>query len=209
ASDARELERAANQAEREQRANNMQRDVDGMVSDHVEAAGRVIEREGQVDEWPAGYGRVALGKEHRAGTRQLVDLLVLNDRRVVVEDERTMQTVRVREDDGEDDDRRAPADAAGRGDHVAIRSFSHHSAVPSYSHIDILCGSRSHRRQNSCISARVPRDTRMCLSKPGTGPETRTLFFLKCSTTSTAGRSVSNMTKFVRESNARSIRALS
>ena len=47
---------------------------------------------------------------------------------------------------------------------------------------------RSHTRQNSRISAGVPSDTRMYLSKVGNGPETRTPFFLKCSTTSTAGR---------------------
>jgi hypothetical protein len=46
------------------------------------------------------------------------------------------------------------------------------------------------------------------LVEGGNGGETRTLFFAKCSMTSTAGRCVSSITKFVWESIARSILAM-
>src|SRR5438105_2449617 len=60
-------------------------------------------------------------------------------------------------------------------------------------------GSRSHTRQNSFISAGVPRETRTKVSMGGKRRPTRTLFCLKCAITSRTGRPESIMAKFVKD----------
>ena len=58
-------------------------------------------------------------------------------------------------------------------------------------------GMRSQTRQNSFISGGVPKETRTKVLMEGKRRAIRTLFFLKCSMISTAGRAVLSMAKFV------------
>ena len=57
-------------------------------------------------------------------------------------------------------------------------------------------GMRSHTRQNSCISAAVPRDTRIYLSIKGIAGAMRMLFFSRCARASFTGRIAFISTKF-------------
>src|SRR5437762_4983808 len=114
-----QLERASNEAEGQEGTSQVQGDVHGVVTADVEAAGRVIERERKTDEWPARYRRLAFRQEPIAQARQPTDLLVLDDGRLVVDDEGPSQAVRVGHGNGERDDRRAPADGAGVGNSTA------------------------------------------------------------------------------------------
>lgn len=69
-------------------------------------------------------------------------------------------------------------------------------------------GIRSQTRQNACISSGVPMETRMYLASAGYRGPMKMLFFLKRRMTCQGGRMGFTIAKFVCESIARSIRAL-
>jgi hypothetical protein len=69
-------------------------------------------------------------------------------------------------------------------------------------------GMRSHTRQKACISPGVPKETRIYLSRTGYLGPIKMLAFLRCSITSSGERMGFTMTKFVCESMALSMRAL-
>ena len=66
-------------AEDQQRADEMQRDVHDVVARDVEAADRVVDREREIDQRPARERRVDRRRQHRADVPQLADLRVLDD----------------------------------------------------------------------------------------------------------------------------------
>jgi len=94
----------------------MDRDIDYVIAANVEAADGIVDREGEVDNRPARDRRIGFGNQDARRTPPLADLLVVGDGRLVVEDERTGEAVGVRQDSGDDDDRRAPPEPARRGD---------------------------------------------------------------------------------------------
>ena len=118
----------------------MQGDVDDVVSADVEAAGRIVEGKRKIDEWPARDRRLAVRKQDSARARQVTDLFVLNNRRLVVDDEGGSKAVRVNQHNGESDDRRSPADAARAASFVARRTFR---ALLALSHRGFLYRART------------------------------------------------------------------
>jgi hypothetical protein len=111
----RELERPADDAERQQRANQVDRDVAGVIAANVEAADRIVEGEGQIDDRAPGNRSVGLRNKHARRLPPLTNLAVVDDRRLVVENKRAGQAVRIGEKSGDDDERGAPPQATRRG----------------------------------------------------------------------------------------------
>lgn len=106
---------ASHQAEESQGCQQMDREVGQPVSARVELARGVVEREGQVDERASSDRRLRRRRERNAQRRQLADLLVVEDRSLVVEDERCGKTVGVDDDARDDDDGGTDGDAAREG----------------------------------------------------------------------------------------------
>ena len=84
----RQDESPAHDAEQQQRARDVNRDVDDVVAADSEAADGVIQGERDVDRGAAGDGKLERGKEHDRGRPQLPNLLVHDNRVLIVEHER-------------------------------------------------------------------------------------------------------------------------
>ncbi|MNC85196.1 hypothetical protein D3C83_07830 [compost metagenome] len=96
----------AHEYQHQQRARDVQADVDEVIADGVETAGGIVQREREAGEGTSGDRRVGSGDEHVAQAREIADPGVLHDRGLIVEHERAGQAVGVGQRDGGGDDHR-------------------------------------------------------------------------------------------------------
>ena len=109
-------QRPSDEAKERQGRQDMDHQVDDVVSPHVEAAEGVIEGERQLHRWPM---RASQEPSHRPG---VADIGIVADGMVVIEDERTGEAVVVR---GETDDDDGPSHLAKRGAFPLMTSRLH------------------------------------------------------------------------------------
>lgn len=91
------FQRAANDAEERERSQDVDREVDGVVSPRVELSGCVVEGEGKLDDGPAG-------SEEGLQSRDIVDTLISDDLMEVIKKKGAGETVEVSDDPGRDDE---------------------------------------------------------------------------------------------------------
>src|SRR5436190_12106266 len=82
----------------------MDSDIDDVIAANLETPNGVVQRKRDVDDGPSGDWEFPGRKEHGRWRPQSPDLLVADDREVIVENERPRQAVRVRQAYRKDDD---------------------------------------------------------------------------------------------------------
>ncbi len=96
--------RLSDNRKEQQGIDDMDCDVDQTIASDVQAAERVVDCEGDADEGTSGQRRALLGRGQRRG--EMPDLLVDDDRVLVVERERGREGVPVNGEAGDDQDKR-------------------------------------------------------------------------------------------------------
>ena len=86
-------QRSPDDAEQQQRTGDVHGDVHGVVAGFRQAAERVVDRERQVDERPAGDRRFARRRQRIRERPQMLDRLIGDDRDLIVPDEGPAEAV--------------------------------------------------------------------------------------------------------------------
>ena len=101
------VERPSGDQQQQQRARRVERDVDDVVAAHVEAVERVVDGEREAGKRPPRDRCLPRRDEHLAHVRQILDLRILDDGRLVVENERAVEAVGVGQRNGKSEKERA------------------------------------------------------------------------------------------------------
>ena len=92
----------------------MQRKVDEVIAAHIETAQCVVDREREIHQRAARRRQLTPREQDGFEVPPLADLLVVDDRDEVVENERPGEAAGVRQQSAQNDDARAQPDAGGR-----------------------------------------------------------------------------------------------